>query len=145
KPFRMSSLFDLKKGKRLTKADRVPGGTPFIGALDRNNGVVGSTDQPPLHPAGTITVNYNGIGGVSAAFYQPAAYWCSDDVNALYPRFAMTPAVALFVATVIRREKYRFSFGRKWHLERMEQSEIRLPVRADGEPDWEFMERYIKT
>src|SRR5262249_10858676 len=46
KPFRMSSLFDLKKGKRLTKADRVPGGTPFIGALDRNNGVVGSTDQP---------------------------------------------------------------------------------------------------
>jgi hypothetical protein len=145
KPFRLSVLFELKKGKRLTSADRKPGRTPFIGALDRNNGLVEYADVPPLHQAGTVTVNYNGIGGVAAAFYQPVAYWCSDDVNALYPRFKLTPAIAMFIVTVIRREKYRFSFGRKWHLERMAASEIRLPARPDGTPDWDFMERYVKA
>lgn len=145
KPFRISKLFVLKKGKRLTKANRVPGKTPFIGALDRNNGLVEYIDQPAIHPAGTMTVNYNGIGGVAAAFYQPSDYWCSDDVNALYPLFSMTPAIALFIATIIRREKFRFSFGRKWHVERMEQSEIYLPAKDDGSPDFDFMERYVNS
>jgi len=36
-------------------------------------------------------------------------------------------------------------FGRKWHLERMAQSEIKLPVTSGGEPDWHFIANYIKT
>ncbi len=145
KLFSLSDLFDLRKGKRLVKADRVAGLTPCIGALDTNNGLVEYIDKPPLHPANTMTVVYNGIGGVGTAFYQPLAYWCSDDVNALYPRFELTPARAMFLATVIRMEKYRYSFGRKWHLERMAASEIRLPATPDGNPDWDFIEQYIKT
>jgi hypothetical protein len=49
------------------------------------------------------------------------------------------------VITVIRRERYRYGFGRKWALERMLTSEIYLPVKADGTPDWYFMEQYVKT
>ncbi len=119
------------------------GTTPFIGAVEVNNGLVWLVGQPPSHPANTITVSYN--GSVAEAFYQPTPYRCTDDVNVLYPKFDLTPAVGLFVATVIRLEKYRFNYGRKWHLERMAQAEIRLPVKDDGTPDWDFMERYIKT
>jgi hypothetical protein len=144
KRFRIGDLFNLKKGKRLTKANMRPGNTPFIGAVDGNNGLTCFVEQPPLHPANTITVNYNG-NGVAEAFYQPVAYWCSDDVNVLYPRFALTPQIALFIAAIIQREKYRFSYGRKWHLERMAASEIQLPVKANGEPDWLFMEQYINS
>ena len=120
-----------------------PGPTPFIGAVDRNNGVSARVAQGPLHPANTLTVNYN--GSVAETFYQPAPFRCSDDVNVLYPKFAMTPAAGLFLATLIRQEKYRFNYGRKWHLERMEQSEILLPATPNGEPDYPFMEHYIKT
>jgi hypothetical protein len=144
RPFQLADLFDLKKGKRLTKAKMTPGDTPFIGAIDSNNGLVRFVGQPPLHPANTMTVNYNG-NGVAEAYYQPTPYRCTDDVNVLYPKFALTLAIGLFIAAVIRKEKYRFSYGRKWHLERMEQSEIHLPARPNGEPDWGFMERYIKT
>lgn len=143
KVFRMSDLFSIKKGKRLTKANMTAGDVPFIGAIDNNNGVTGYVAQTALHPAGTITVNYNGAG-VAEAFYQPTPYRCSDDVNVLYPRFDMSPEVAMFLTTIIRLEKYRFSYGRKWHLERMEKSEIRLPATDDGEPNWEFMKNYIK-
>lgn len=140
--FRLGQLFDLKKGKRLTKADMVKGDVPYIGAIDKNNGVAALVDRS-IHPGGTITVPYD--GSIGEAFYQPHPYWCSDAVNVLYPKLPMSPPVALFVAALIRKERYRFNYGRKWHLERMESSEIRLPVRPDGTPDWAFMESYIGT
>ena len=40
---------------------------------------------------------------------------------------------------------YRANYGRKWHLERMEHSYIQLPAQPNGDLDWEFIERYIKT
>lgn len=144
KAFRIGDLFDIKKGKRLTKANMIAGTTPFIGAIDNNNGVTGYVSQLPLHTGGTITVNYNGAG-VAEAFYQPVPYRCSDDVNVLYPKFMMTPKLALFIATIIRLEKYRFSYGRKWHLERMLKSEIRLPASKSGGLDLAAMEAYIDT
>lgn len=143
KQFKLAELFDLKKGKRLTKAQMHPGFTPFIGAIDGNNGVSGYVGQMPIHEGNTITVSYN--GSVAEAFYQSEHFWASDDINVLYPKFELTSNVALFLTTIIRREKYRYNYGRKWHLERMSQSEIRLPVTAEGKPDWEFMENYIKT
>ena len=103
RPFKLGKLFSIRKGKRLTKVDMLPGGTAFISALDWNNGLRQRIAQKPRHPAGVLTVNYNG-NGVAEAFYQPEAFFASDDVNVLYPRFAMDPATALFVCTVIRQE-----------------------------------------
>jgi hypothetical protein len=144
KLYLLSDLFVMKKGKRLTKSNRIKrgGDIPFIGAVDSNNGVSGNVDAA-IHKEGTLTVNYNGAG-VAEAFYQPVPFWASDDVNVLYPKFEMSPEIALFIATVIRKEKYRFSYGRKWHLSRMEKSEIHLPADILGNPDWRFMEQYIR-
>lgn len=142
--FRLDELFELKKGKRLTKAAIKPGDIPFIGAIDKNNGVrqmISNTSH--LHDGGTITVNYN--GSVGQAFYQPDAFWASDDVNVLYPKFDMTASSALFICSVIRQERYRFSYGRKWHSERMQATTIKLPVDANGDPDWAYMEAFIKS
>jgi hypothetical protein len=142
-PFELQELFDIKKGKRLTKANKTPGTTPFIGAIDKNNGLSSFVGQPAIHDGNTITVNYN--GSVAEAFYQPKPFWCSDDVNVLYAKFKLTPAIALFIATLIRLERYRFSYGRKWHLERMRPAIIRLPSKSGRTPDWLYMERYIKS
>lgn len=141
--FQLSDYFELKKGKRLTKANMRPGDTPFIGAIDSNNGLVTKIDKEAIHDCNTITVNYNG-NGVAEAFFQPKPFWCSDDVNVLYPKFDMSPRVALFLCAVIRLEKYRFSYGRKWHLERMRTAKVRLPATKAGAPDWKEMDRLIE-
>jgi hypothetical protein len=140
--FALSKIFDIHKGKRLTKANMRPGETPFISAIDSNNGLRQRVSAPPMHPANVITVNYNG-NGVAEAFYQPEPFFASDDVNVLYPKFELDSATALFLCAVIRREKYRFNYGRKWNLERMNDSRIRLPTSSDNEPDWQWMHRYI--
>ena len=137
-------LFKIKKGKRLTKADMIEGNIRYIGAIEGNNGVSGFiANKEHLHPANTITVSYN--GSVAEAYYQSQEYWATDDVNVLYPCFNLNKYIALFITTIIKKEKYRYNYGRKWDKELMEQSQIKLPVDVDGNPDWQFMEDYIKT
>lgn len=143
KYFQYNELFDIKKGKRLTKEDFVAGKTPFIGAIDSNNGYRDFIGQEPIHTGNTITVNYN--GSVGEAFYQPDSFWASDDVNVLYGTFKMNKYVALFLITLIRLEKFRFNYGRKWETVKMNRSTIKLPVDKKGKPDFEFMENYIKS
>jgi len=143
KSFTFEQLFLLKKGKRLTKANMTSGNFPFIGAIDSNNGVSNFVSHS-LHLSNTITVNYNGAG-VAEAYYQPEPFWASDDVNVLYPKFNLNPYIALFIATIIRQEKYRFSYGRKWHVQRMKSSKIYLPTTISGNPDYDYMEAYIKA
>ena len=45
--FVISNVFELHKGQRLTKADQIPGRTPFIGSTACDNGVTGYIGQAP--------------------------------------------------------------------------------------------------
>ena len=144
KCFTLGSLFEVVKGQRLTKANMRPGDLPYIGASDASNGVTARIGQESIYQGNTLTVSYD--GSIAEAFYQPDAYWASDAVNVLRPKgFELTPSVALFICSLIRLEKYRFNYGRKWHLERMREAEIKLPATKNGEPNWAFMDRYISA
>ena len=141
KHFRLEDLFEFEKGRRLTRSDMTQGIVPFVGASDSNNGITAFVGQEPRHSGGTITVSYN--GSVGEAFYQPVPYFASDDINVLKPKFEMAAGTALFLCTLIRKEKYRYSYGRKWHLERMRTSTVRVPVDSLGEPDWKLVSKYM--
>lgn len=160
KRFKLGRLFNIRKGKRLKSEDREEGNNIYIGAIDSNNGVADFIGQEPLHKGNTISLSYN--GSVGEAFYQPQSFWATDDVNVLYPKFVgFNESIGLFFVAVIRREKYRFSYGRKWTLDNMKNTEICLPVLHDDNgsiligtklfsdkgyvPDFAFMESYIKS
>lgn len=136
-------LFDVKKGKRVTKKDLLSGETPYITSTGVNNGVTDYVDVAPNHKGNTITVNYD--GNVGNAYYQEADYYALDSVNVLYPKFQLNRYVAMFLIAIIEKAKVNFNYARKWHLGRMKQTKISLPVKEDESPDWEFMEAYIKS
>lgn len=140
--FHIDELFEVKKGKRVTKANRAPGATRFIGATEKNNGITDMCDLEPIFPGHTISVPYN--GSVGFAFYQDEPYFASDDVQVLVPRVEVSRFALLFVAAMVRYEKDRFTYGYKWHLERMRSTTIRLPVLSDGSPDWVLMDEYMQ-
>lgn len=134
--FRVEDLFDIVKGKRLTKANMIAGDVPFIGSTASNNGTtayVGNTDN--IHDGGCITVSYN--GSVGEAFYQSERFVASDDVNVLYPKFEMTEHLALYMCAVLRRAGAAFGYMRKWTKERMQESLIELPCLRL--PDWQTL------
>lgn len=145
--FRLGDYFDVKKGKRLTSEEQTDGTTPYIGAIDSNNGLANKIGQNPIHEGNTISLSYN--GSVGEAFYQPTAYWATDDVNALYFKeeneYEFNEYVGMFIATILKQERYKFSYGRKWVVKAMENALIKLPSTEDNKPDWAFMEDYIKS
>lgn len=144
--YRMDDLFRFVKGRRLTKADMIDGDTNYLGAISENNGVRQHIQVEPedISAPNCITVNYN--GSVGEAFYQSEPFWASDDVNILYADgWEMNKYNALFIVTVIKANRYRFSYGRKWTLEKMKDTVLKLPQAEDGTPDFAYMEEYIKS
>lgn len=144
KPFLLSDLFEIRKGKRLTKENQTEGDTVFIGATATNNGITSYVGQEPIHQGNTISITYN--GSVGEAFYQPKPFWASDDVNVLYPLgFKLNEKLALFFCTVLRHEKQMWSYARKWNKEKMKNTAILLPVDESNKPDFEAIERFMDT
>lgn len=157
--FYLGKVFEVKKGKRLTKENITPGDLNFLGAIQGRNGIREKINEEPLFQGNCISVNYNGCG-VGEAYYQKESFWASDDVNVLFLRgHELNETLAMFFITIIRNEKYRFSYGRKWNKEQMEKTILKLPARmVKGEyvideekfysdvgyiPDFSFMEKFI--
>lgn len=143
KLFTLEEIFDFRKGKRLTKADMYDGDTNYIGAISDNNGIREKIGQDAIFKGNCITVNYN--GSVGETFYQIKPFWASDDVNVLYLKNKeLTKNIALYLITIIKANKYKFSYGRKWTLEKMKETEIPLPINEEESINWDYIENYIK-
>lgn len=146
KYFELQELFSIERGRgpRKNKLDG-QGETPVITSSDSNNGRTGFTTMSPCHEGNTIGVNRN--GSVGEAFYQPIPFCSTEDVHVFTPKFPMNPFIAMFLTALIRKERFRFGYGRKWGIDRMKRTRIKLPVKSesDSQPDWKFMERYIKS
>lgn len=136
-------LFNIVKGTRLTKANMKEGNINFIGSSAINNGVTNHiSNSERVHPANLITVSYN--GSIGEAFYQDEPFWASDDVNVFYPKFEQNFEIAMFLIPLICKIGEKYKFVDKWKLEDMCNDKIKLPVNKNGEPDWEYMENYMK-
>ena len=141
--FALGALFNIVKGKRLTKAEMKSGETPFIGSSALNNGCTAMIgNDKNQHPENTITVCYN--GSVGETFYQNKPYIASDDVNVLYPKFTINRQIALFIVPLIKGISSRYDYIDKWKKEAMETDKIYLPVDKTGQPDWAYMEEYMR-
>ena len=142
--FYISKIFDIKAGKRLTKANMQKGIIPFIGATDSNNGITNfvsnensSTDKEVLG------VNYN--GSVVETFYHQYKCTFSDDVKRFSTKeIKGNKYLYLFLKNAILKQKCKYMYGYKFNENRMVKQKIMLPVNSKGEPDYEFMENYMK-
>jgi hypothetical protein len=88
-------------------------------------------------------------GSVGFFFYQPINFMATPvDVRVLKPRFQMNQYNALFLATVLELERYRFNYSRKMGTDRLKNMKIKLPsikINDIQKPDFQFMEDYIKS
>lgn len=143
KPYKMDDIFNFTKGKRLTKNDMIPGKLNYLGAISENNAVRDFIDASAQHSGNCITVNYN--GSVGEAFYQSKPFWATDDINILDLKdYELNENIGLFLCTIIKKNKFKFSYGRKWTLDQMKNTVIYLPS-INSKPDYDFMDTYINN
>lgn len=138
-----NSIFKIKKGKRLTKKDQSDGEIPYVSSSSLNNGIDnyignGHTDEN--------CISFACYGSIGEVFYQDQKAWVSDNANVFYLRnIKLNSFLAMFLITVLRLEKFRFSYGMTGKKERLQSFDIKLPVTDDGKPDWKFMGNFIKS
>lgn len=144
KAFRVGELFEVERGTRLTKANMEDGDIPFIGASAVDNGVTAFVGNDEcLHKGHALTVCYN--GSVGETFLQTDIFWASDDVNVLRPICSVSDASLMFVASCLKSLRDRYGYTNKWTSAKLVKDEIMLPATPDGDPDWAFMEAYMKS
>lgn len=142
--FFVEDIFNINAGKRLTKADMKKGITPFIGASDSNNGITNfvSNINSSLD-SNVLGVNYN--GSVVENFYHPYKAIFSDDVKRLSLKEVKgNEFLYLFIKTIILKQKSKFQYSYKFNETRMLRQKIQLPIDKKGNPDYSYMENYIK-
>lgn len=143
--FTIKELFNVYSGVRLTKNDMTIGDRPFIGSTDSKNGITNFVSNTNNSLASNVLgVNYN--GSVCEAFYHPYECIFSDDVKHLELKSIQgNKYLYLFLSTVIRQQKSKYTYGYKFNGNRMNRQKIMIPVNEDGNPDYEYMEQYTKN
>ena len=63
--------------------------------------------------------------------------------------FKLSQFISIFISTIISQDAYRYQYGRQYRLKNFKNHRIKLPVILNSktkeyEPDWQFMEDYIK-
>ena len=116
----------------------------YITRTDQNNGVsmyVQAIDYLGLEKANAIT-----IGDTTATiFYQSHDFITGPHIIVIRADW-LNVYTASFIITLLNQEKYRYPvFGRAFTKDLIAETQLYLPVNADGQPDYAFMEEYIKS
>ena len=78
-------------------------------------------------------------------FYHPYECIFSDDVKRFHLKHHEdNEFVLLFMKVAILQQKSKFGYLYKFNSERMANTGVMLPVDESGNPDYTFMEQYVK-
>lgn len=128
-----------QRGKRLKSEDRESGNIRYFSASECNNGMTDCISNPLFKVRDALI--YTTFGD---AFFIPGEFTASDEVT-IFEDSHLNKYNGLFLATVMRRNKYKYRFGRKAFYNKIQGDTICLPKGKNNEPDWVFMENYIKS
>lgn len=139
--FKLSDLFSVIRGVRLTKENRIPGKIPLATAGASNEGISDYISNPEMK----IYNNSITIDMFCNCFYRSYDFACDDNILVLKEKTPLNKFIKLFIASVISMDKYRYAYGRQYRQKDFFLHQIKLPVDKNGNPDWDYMENYIKS
>lgn len=145
----ISSLFNVVQETADNQAQRLmDGNIPLISAGKTNNGIVKRIEKPiegsRLFPEYTITVDMFG-----KAFLQTECFYAVSHarVNMLIPKHEgmRCKQVGLFLTAVLSKKFEEISsYNSMCGKSRIQKETLLLPIDNYGQPDWEFMENYMR-
>ncbi|RVZ45825.1 restriction endonuclease subunit S [Helicobacter pylori] len=145
--FKLGDLFEMERGTRLTKANRIKGTRPLVTAGYENYGVaeyISNHDQK-VFKGNTITIDM-----FANAFYRYSEYSADDNILVLTPKFTMSYRIGLCVTARINAVlKAKFSYGKQYRQKDFNVTIISLPLKPAANAqtlediDFHFMEKFI--
>lgn len=142
--FFLKDIFkEIQRGKRLKKADHKKGKMPYVSSTGLNNGVDGYVGNKEKVRIFSDCLTIANSGSVGACFYQPFEFVASDHVTKLKNE-NLNEYSYKFISSIVKRLGIKYSFNREMNDTRIKKEKILLPINDRNEPDYEYMENYMK-
>jgi hypothetical protein len=149
KEFKIGDLFDIHPTKNygLTNNDlfKTNGKIPVIVNSSFNNGVGNYVNLEPTEKGNIVT--FSDTTTSESIFYQPRDFIGYSHVQGVYPFSSKWEEKTLlyFVAVFRKATLNRFDYANKFNRKIAKETNIKLPITASGEIDFDFMESFIKA
>lgn len=145
--FLLSDLFDFDKGNQNNMASLQDGDIPLVSAKKCDNGYKSfiKDNGKKMFEGHCLTLNNDGDGGAGISYYQPVKMALDSHVTALVPKVEMNRYVMLFISKSISKQRKLFGHGRSINSSRMRIFHVMLPVTTNNQPDYEYMDTYMKA
>ena len=139
--FKLEEVFSLYRGKRNKSLDRIKGNIEYYSASNKNNALTDKISNPFFIDKNKIIFTTFGD-----CFYVSNEFTASDEIMILeFKKTVLTKEIALFLISILKKLKWKYNFGRKAFSNKLKKEFIKLPINDNGEPDFQFMEDYIKN
>jgi hypothetical protein len=144
--FKIVDLFDFEKGDQNNMVSIKKGVIPLVSAKKGENGYKDFAIQlnKKLFAKNSLTINNDGDGGAGISFYQPYDYLLDGHVTALYPKEKLNRFALLYISRCITDQRNKFGHGYSINSQRLNALKFMLPIDKKGQPDYAYMENYIK-
>lgn len=141
--FAISEIFStIQRGKRLVKERQTPGKIPYVSSTALNNGVDNFIDNDVGVRKYNNCLSLANSGSVGSCFYEPFTFVASDHVTHLKGDYSKYQY--LFMACMLNRLTEKYNFNREINDPRIQKEKIFLPVNSKGDPDYKYMEDYMR-
>lgn len=143
-----NGLFDItstKSGIDKNKLNIDVGLIPYITRTDMQNGInMFITDKQNnrynIDEGNVITIGLD----TQTVFYQPTAFYTGQNIQVLRNN-KLNKYTAMFIIPSIKIQMQKFNWGGNGAtLGRLNRTRLILPINSQGQPNWQFMEDYIK-
>ena len=138
--FRVGELFAQERGKEKAPKQNEPGDCPLIQETNNNNGFDRMVVPTKVIKGNSITVSINYAQNV---FYQADDFCASVNIAVLRNNH-LNRYNSQFVCSVLRNAHQKFDYTSKISKELLNKEMIMLPVDKTGQPDWAYMEEYMR-
>jgi len=143
--FRVGKLFKIHKPQvyHTYEVKEDFNGIPYVVRSKFNNGI-----KCRVHKNFGIVASPGGVisfGSENASFFYQAEEWCSGrDIYYIDTR-GIPIKSCLFLITCLQTIVGRYSYNNGLFPELLKKEIIKLPINAKGDPDWVYMENYMRS
>ena len=147
KDFQFSEIFSLKATKSSIDKKNLSGlagQIPYITRTDRNNGIDSFVGIQPNFRADEPEVITIGLD-TQTVFFQRYMFYTGQNIHVLTNE-NINLYVACYIIPLIKIQLQKFNWGGNGAtLGRLKKLKLMLPTNSEGNPDFEYMEQYMRT
>ena len=145
--FELGKLFRIVQGKSkgLNHLTKSTNGINYLGATNLNNGVLCQVEpiKELIQKGNAIAFIRNGEGSMGYSVYKAEDFIATSDISVGYNPI-LNRYNGTFITTVADKVRGKYNFGYKRSAKRLKKERLMLPINENKEPDYEYMENYMK-